>query len=597
MALLTLGPVEQQQKKTSTGRLIELAKALFRQRTRPAFGWIETAVLAIYCAVLAVAIPAHEAWGDEAQAWLIDCNTTFWQMVRHRLHYEGSPPLWHALLRAFYLAHGTYAHIGWFGAAFAVAGVYVLLRWSPFPLIVRLLLPFTFFLQYQYAVIARSYNLFPLLAFTLCALYPYKRRIVWFALVAGLLANLSMQGTEFASVLSGLYLFDLYRAGRQAGYTPPRRRLVAAGLLFVALAGLAFYTAIPAPDVNFAVKDSVSDGPVHRILVGMFGMTPPLYPYPPTPDAALPRPPEPPMPHLFSSPGDWTAWQINHRDLDAHGQPGPQSWLSWPLDFLINIASQATWPVAMSNLLACVFLGVLLAWLRQRRSLRLLLPWLMMMALGQILWVTDHHAGMILIALLAAIWIAALDPAAASRALSPIGVAFTAIFALVLALQVGWTAVCIHKDLRGNYDPGRETAEYLQQHPVARTAGFDFWQVSIQPYFDRNPFFNIPTRYWAWSWNADPDYYYRDTVALRPDRIVYSVEFPGDGLMRNQWVPVQPPPTLADQKTLPWDLLLQYFHAHGYVETHRFCGDRFSRLRYSFRVCDLILEPAPGGAQ
>jgi len=562
----------------------QAAKALLSWRTLFGFGWFEATVMSLYCAVLAIAIPAHEPWSDEAQAWLLARDNTVWQMIRYRLHYEGAPPLWHVLLRLFHLAHGTYAGIGWFGAAFSVAGVYVLLRWSPFPLIVRALLPFSFFLQYQYAVIARSYNLFPLLVFSLSALYPRKQKILWFALVAGLLANISLQGIECASIFSAFYCFDLYRSSRR-GFPLRRPQLRFAALIFGILAGVACYAAVPAPDVNFAVTGTTGDGPVHKILVRFIGETKPVYAKPPAPGPYIPPQHEPAMPHLLSSPAGWAAWKINH-----HEDGRPQPWPSAVAEFMVSIASQSAWPVATSNVLACVFLLLLFAWLRARRSLHLLLPWLSLMVVGQILWVADHHVGMILIALLAAIWIA-VERNPWPQPFTPLDIALTSVFALVVALQVGWSAVCISKDLRGNYDPGRETAAYLLQHPVGRTAAFNYWSVSMQPYFAGNPFFNIPTQYRIWSWNTDPDPYYQEVLAQHPDRIVYSAEFPGPGQMRNQWLPLNHVPTAEEQRTLPWDQAILYFHTHGYVETHRFCGTRFIRLSSSFTDCDLILEP------
>ena len=63
------------------------------------FGGVEAAVLALYAAVLGVAIPFHEPWADEAQAWVIARDSKFWELFRYRLHYEGHPADWYFLLR------------------------------------------------------------------------------------------------------------------------------------------------------------------------------------------------------------------------------------------------------------------------------------------------------------------------------------------------------------------------------------------------------------------------------------------------------------------------------------------------------------------
>jgi hypothetical protein len=121
----------------------------FRWRTIYRFGIAEAVALALFVLVAAIAVHYHEPWDDEAQAWLIARDNSVWQIVRYRLHYEGAPPAWHLLLHAFHNVGGTYAGIGWLSMVAAAGGVYVWLRWSPFPAVLRFLVPFTFFFAYQ----------------------------------------------------------------------------------------------------------------------------------------------------------------------------------------------------------------------------------------------------------------------------------------------------------------------------------------------------------------------------------------------------------------------------------------------------------------
>jgi hypothetical protein len=530
--------------------------------------------------VLAAVVRAHEPWSDEAQAWLLAKDNSAWQLFRYRLHYEGAPALWHLIIKAFQHAHGTYDCFGWFAAAFSVIGVYVFLRWSPFPLLIRMLFPFTYFIQYQYAAIARSYVLFPLLVFAICALFGRRKHLLLFATLAGFLANLSMQGIEFASVLCALYAYELWQEHRN-GFELPRRRMVLAASLFAGMAALACYSAIPAPDVNFAVSDTVSTGAAHDLLVRVVGETKPVFTKPPLPGPYLPPMPRQPEPTFVASPAAWAAWQFNHQ---------PPSIARSVEEFAISMATQADWALCTSNLLACAFLAVTVAWLLRRGELRMLGPWFVLLAVGEAIWVSDHHLGMVFTALVAGVWLAyqAKPYAPVSRRLD---FTFTGIFALVLVLQVGWTISVCRKELGGNYDPGKETAEFLRDNPVARTAAFNYWAESIQPYFDHNPFYNIPTAYRIWSYKTNPDPYYHEALEAHPDRIVYSAEFPGPGTMRNQWIPLTHVPTAEERQTLPWDQAVEYFREKGYVETHRFCGRRFARLTYSYMDCDLIFEP------
>ncbi|MGA8111209.1 MAG: hypothetical protein WB974_17360, partial [Acidobacteriaceae bacterium] len=166
---------------------------------------VELVVWLAYMAVVAVGIFWHEPWADEAQAWLLARDQGFWHLMLHAIRYEGSPGLWHALLWGLVRLHVSYAGMHWISGALAAAGVYVFLRWSPFPLVLRILLPFGFWLAYQDAVVARSYVVYALLAFSTAALLrgmsqrdprlPVRgTALAGLAALLGLMANLSVHG-------------------------------------------------------------------------------------------------------------------------------------------------------------------------------------------------------------------------------------------------------------------------------------------------------------------------------------------------------------------------------------------------------------------
>ena len=564
--------------------------SLLSWRKRPGFGKIEAGVLAAYCILLACVIPFHEPWGDEAQAWLVARDNTVWQIIRYRLHYEGAPALWHLLLHVFQILGGRYGALDWFGALFAVAGVAVMLRWSPFPLIIRALLPFTFFFAYQYAVVARSYVLFGLLVFGLCALYGRRRKIVWYGVVAALLTNLSVQGFIFAWLVSLGYLWDMYQ---DRGIAPiPWRSIRNAALVLLPATALACYSALPAPDVDFIGAASTSQGLIHSASERFIGYSPGLFATLPPPDPWQPPQPELPKPQFKTAPRQWVAWYINHRRvLNARGDVAQETFFQHRLEDFFSVISQATAPLSTSNVIACGFLCLLAIWLWKARCLWCIVPWCVLLVVGQILWFTDHHMGMLMSVLVGVAWLGYKRNPSARRPMW-LEYSFIGAFVLVLVGQIAWTAISVHEDIEGHYDPGKETAQFMLEHPVARTAAFHFWSVSVVPYFKQNPFYNMGSRYWPWAWLSEPDPYYRTVVADHPDRIVYSIEVSGPGQMRNQWIPIGKVTGAQNARTLPWDYMFKYLHAHGYVETHRFCGTRFSRASFSHRACDIILEPS-----
>jgi hypothetical protein len=151
--------------------------------------------LGAYLLLAAAAIHHHEPWADEAQSWLLARDAGLAQLWGRLLHYEGTPGLWQTLLHALIRLGLPYAAYGYVSGVLALAAAYLLIRYAPFPLFIRLLLPFTYYLCYQYAVIARSYALIAPLLFAIAALYPHaSRKPALMTLLLSLLAGVSVHG-------------------------------------------------------------------------------------------------------------------------------------------------------------------------------------------------------------------------------------------------------------------------------------------------------------------------------------------------------------------------------------------------------------------
>src|SRR5579864_3032339 len=186
-----------------------------RSSVRAARWWriADFGVLGAWIAVVAFTLRYHEKWADEAQAWLIARDLDLKTIWFHELRYEGSPGLWHTVLWvAQHVFHARYDALGFIGMAGATAGVALVIFKAPFPRYLRWPLAFTYFMVYQYAVIARPYTLLPLLAFSAALLFKDLEHPERMTIVLVLLANLSLHGTILAGCLSLVYLMDAYRA-------------------------------------------------------------------------------------------------------------------------------------------------------------------------------------------------------------------------------------------------------------------------------------------------------------------------------------------------------------------------------------------------
>ena len=113
-----------------------------------------------YMAVVAVVMYFHEPWFDEAQSWLIARDSSFADLLTLRPHYEGHPPLW-TLLLSIPAKTGVPYEIGLKGVQFLCAALLVgwLIFRAPFNRLTIALLPFTYFICFQYGVTARPYAL------------------------------------------------------------------------------------------------------------------------------------------------------------------------------------------------------------------------------------------------------------------------------------------------------------------------------------------------------------------------------------------------------------------------------------------------------
>src|SRR4030042_3735997 len=113
-------------------------------------------LIRLYSAINIVLLLHHEPWEDEAQAWLIardlDIASIFKQMA-----YEGSPALWHMLLLPFAKTGLPYMSEFILHLIIAIAAVAVFILYAPFSRVTKVLFIFSYYMGYEYSIIARSY--------------------------------------------------------------------------------------------------------------------------------------------------------------------------------------------------------------------------------------------------------------------------------------------------------------------------------------------------------------------------------------------------------------------------------------------------------
>jgi hypothetical protein len=205
-----------------------------------------------YALLVALTIHFHEPWADEAQSWLLGRDASLADLWGRLLHYEGTPGLWQTLLHALTRLGLSYTAYSFVSGILGLTAMYLLLRYAPLPLFIRILLPFTYYLCYQYAVLARSYALVAPLLFAIAAGYMQaQRKPAMTTVLLALLAGVSVHGFLIsACIWVTLYAPLALQWGRLQN--SERWKLAIAGVAYWLILGFFLVCAWPAKDVAFA---------------------------------------------------------------------------------------------------------------------------------------------------------------------------------------------------------------------------------------------------------------------------------------------------------------------------------------------------------
>ena len=151
----------------------------------------------------------HEQWADEAHAWLIARDTSFYTLFFKYLHTDGHPALWHLILKFFQLIGFKYKYMYIISTLFSSIGVSIFLFKSKFKWYIKLLLPFSYFVIYQYTVISRGYCLILMLLSLVASLWD-KRVSKCYLFSFSLILLLSSEAYTFflAGMIYLIYIYD-----------------------------------------------------------------------------------------------------------------------------------------------------------------------------------------------------------------------------------------------------------------------------------------------------------------------------------------------------------------------------------------------------
>ena len=179
---------------------------------------VNCTVFFFYFACVILIMIFHEPSWDESNAWLIARSASYKDMIFHISHYEGHPPLWHLML-SIPAKLGLPFEISLKGIQVICCSsmILVFLRKSPFNNYVRSIIPFTYFLLYQFGVIARPYALLSALIFLSAdAVMERNKKPLYLVMVLAGLCLVSAFGIAIAGGIAVAWVVEIIRGSVKA---------------------------------------------------------------------------------------------------------------------------------------------------------------------------------------------------------------------------------------------------------------------------------------------------------------------------------------------------------------------------------------------
>jgi len=143
-------------------------------------------VFFLYIITAGYTIAHHELWGDEIHSWNIaKASGSFSDLIANS-RYEGHPPVWYFIL--WFISKFTHnpVYIQLVQFILASSVVFLVLFYSSFPFITRILIPFGYYFLFEYGVLSRNYSIGIFSAFCICLIlrrdFKYKL-LIYYALL------------------------------------------------------------------------------------------------------------------------------------------------------------------------------------------------------------------------------------------------------------------------------------------------------------------------------------------------------------------------------------------------------------------------------
>jgi len=174
--------------------------------------YFESISLLLYGSLSFIWLWMHEPWRDEAQAWLIVRDLDIYGIIKQMV-WEGTPALWHMLIFPTVKLGLPYFCMFILHWIIAIVIAWLLLFKLNLSNYIKIGLLFSYFLMFEYVLVARNYSISILLLIIIASLYGSRfKKPVLFSILILLLFNTNIHSFGAATALSIIYLWELCKS-------------------------------------------------------------------------------------------------------------------------------------------------------------------------------------------------------------------------------------------------------------------------------------------------------------------------------------------------------------------------------------------------
>lgn len=193
-------------------------------------------VYVLYGTLVYFSIMFHEPWRDEAVTWLVARDSSFWDAIFVQARYQRHPFIWYLMLFPLAKAGLPYLSQFFLHGLIALASAGIFLFRAPFSRLTKYLFLFTYYMSFQYAVVARHYGPAVFFLFLTASLYQDRWKRPWlYALSIFFLLNSTWMCALSCVALISLFAWEGWREKRFDRRFAAAFAIMGAGLLIAFL--------------------------------------------------------------------------------------------------------------------------------------------------------------------------------------------------------------------------------------------------------------------------------------------------------------------------------------------------------------------------